>query len=112
MNPGNLNHSNILSVLIILFNFILPSRAFITSPLDWFFAPNHTRGLVCPTQRYCCCPDLRTWRHGSPCKHPKSTDDPQECYKSKEWSCCQVEVRFRGAIKGDAGVKEGMVLIA
>ncbi|KAJ8117536.1 hypothetical protein OPT61_g1294 [Boeremia exigua] len=70
---------------------VLPTFAFIDSPLDWVFAPNNTRGLVCPSLRYGCCPDLATWRHGSPCQFPKAAMGPQECYKRKEWACCQVK---------------------
>ncbi|KAF2621253.1 hypothetical protein BU25DRAFT_495908 [Macroventuria anomochaeta] len=86
-----LEHLNLILTLNVLAFLTLPTLAFIDSPMDWVFVPNHTRGLVCPSLRYGCCPDLNTWRHGSPCEHPKATKNPESCYKRKEWACCQVD---------------------
>jgi hypothetical protein len=89
----------ITSILLVFTGLITSSRAFIDSPLDWAFAPNHSRGLVCPSLRYGCCSDLATWRDGIPCAHPESVTDPEVCYKSKEWACCQADVsRFEDII--------------
>jgi hypothetical protein len=44
----------------------IPNVGFIDSPLDWVFAPHHTRGLVCPSLRYGCCTDLEAWRPRTP----------------------------------------------
>jgi hypothetical protein len=48
----------LMNVLLVLTTLTTSSHAFIDSPLDWAFAPNHTRGLVCPSLRYGCCSDL------------------------------------------------------
>lgn len=82
----------LMSLILIITSLTTSSRAFIASPLDWAFAPNLTRGLVCPSLRYGCCPDLATWRYGSPCESPKATSNPEHCYEKKVWACCQVEV--------------------
>ncbi|KAF1352992.1 hypothetical protein EJ07DRAFT_158815 [Lizonia empirigonia] len=76
---------------ILLTSFSLLTLEYIESPMDWVFAPQHDRGLVCPSLRYGCCPDLNTWRHGSPCEHPTATENPEECYQRKEWACCQAD---------------------
>ena len=95
-------HHSFISSLLLLTSLALPTLAFIDSPMDWVFARDHTRGLVCPSRRYGCCPDVNTWRHGSPCRSPKATKSPEDCYKKKEWACCQVEV-------SDASVPKGIV---
>lgn len=48
MNDKRIILTNILLVLTALTS---SSYAFIDSPLDWAFAPNPTRGLVCPSLR-------------------------------------------------------------
>lgn len=48
----------LMNVLLVLTTLTTSSHAFIDSPLDWAFAPNHTRGLACPSLRYGCCSDL------------------------------------------------------
>jgi hypothetical protein len=60
-------------------------------------------GLACPPLRYGCCPDLNTWRHGLPCKHLKSIEDSENCYKGKDWTCGQVKVRDDVVTKGLVG---------
>jgi hypothetical protein len=90
---------NLVQILIIFATLFLPTLAFIDSPLDWAFALSHTRGLVCPSLRYSCCSDLRTWRHGSPCEHPKGTSDPEDCYKRREWACCQAGVGITNVMR-------------
>lgn len=82
----------LMNILLVLTTLITCTHAFTDSPLDWTFAPNHTRGLVCPSLRYGCCSDLATWRHGSPCESPKAMTDPEHCYEQNVWACCQVEV--------------------
>ncbi|KAF3040709.1 hypothetical protein E8E12_006570 [Didymella heteroderae] len=69
-----------------------PHAPFIDSPLDWAFAPDYTRGLVCPSLRYGCCSDLVTWHHSSPCEVPEATTDSEHGYEQKLRACCQVEV--------------------
>jgi hypothetical protein len=50
------NKSLILTnVHLILTTLITSTHAFIDGPLHWVFAPNHTRGLACPSLRYGCC---------------------------------------------------------
>ena len=88
----SLKHLHLILASIILLSLPTCSLAFITSPMDWAFARNHSRGLVCPSLRYGCCPDLATWRHGTPCEHPKATESPDDCYKRKEWACCRDDV--------------------
>lgn len=95
----NWNHSSAMTPkhlqparrLILLTSFSLPTLEYIDSPMDWVFAPQHDRGLVCPSLNGCC-PDLNTWRHVSPCEHPKATENPKECYQRKEWACCRADV--------------------
>lgn len=94
-----IKHLNLISIFVILSTLILPSLAFIDSPFDWAFAPSYTRGLVCPSLRYGYCSNLATWRDSVPCSHPKSVSDPKDCYKRREWACCQAGVRDPSVVK-------------
>ena len=100
-----LSKSFLLVTLLVLT--AIPNLAFKDSPMDWVFAPHHTRGLVCPSRRYGCCTDLDAWRTGQPCTSQHATKNPNDCFRRRQWACCQGEVsddRDFGQESGVVGV--------
>lgn len=96
--------SKLIFLVILLVLTAIPNVAFIDSPLDWVFAPHHTRGLVCPSLRYGCCTDLEAWRTGQPCRSPRATSNPDDCFHRRQWACCQGEVSDDNDFRQESGV--------